>query len=161
MIKVCAGGVGLETVYQALSEGYKVRALARNPSRCANLYLDQQFPFLLHMALPHASLSMNRAYPRFFVAVEITSSDPDRAFNCVLSPLLCSVVVPPGSGGAARAGQPLSSPDLTVIPGDVTKWATPARPGPARCADSLGSRPAGEGEDGGIADADERRGREG
>lgn len=58
------GGVGLECVYQALSEGYKVRALARNPSR---------------------------------------------------------VVVPPGSGGAARAGQPLSSPDLTVIAGDVTK----------------------------------------
>jgi hypothetical protein len=35
--------------------------------------------------------------------------------------ILRSVVVPPGSGGAARAGQPLSSPDLTVIAGDVTK----------------------------------------
>ena len=35
------------------------------------------------------------------------------------------IVVPPGSGGAARAGQPLTSPDLTVITGDVTKFVLP------------------------------------
>jgi hypothetical protein len=28
-----AGGVGLECVYQALADGHKVRALARDPSR--------------------------------------------------------------------------------------------------------------------------------
>jgi len=60
----------LECVYQALANGHKVRALARDPSR---------------------------------------------------------VVVPPGSGGAARAGQPLTSPDLTVIAGDVTKAEDVAR----------------------------------
>jgi len=58
------GGVGLETIYQALQSGNKVRALVRSPQR---------------------------------------------------------LVVPPGSGGEAKAGMPLESPDLEVIQGDVTK----------------------------------------
>jgi hypothetical protein len=41
---------------------------------------------------------------------------------------VCSVVVPPGSGGAARAGQAITSPDLTIISGDVTKCAPRAPP---------------------------------
>merc|ERR1711966_308019 len=58
------GGVGLETVYQALSSGFKVRALCRTPEK---------------------------------------------------------LVVPPGSGGESKAGSSITSPDLEIIQGDVTK----------------------------------------
>eukprot|EP00961_Rhodomonas_salina_P079159 1064159-Rhodomonas_salina.1 len=60
------GGVGLETVYQALAAGNKVRALCRSPDK---------------------------------------------------------LVIPPGNGGESKAGTTLTSPDLEIIQGDVTKKA--------------------------------------
>jgi hypothetical protein len=92
------GGVGLETIYQALAKGYDVRALARVCLRvvCMRRGRSGDRPLRLHDSR-----------------------------DCVQTP--SKVVVPPGSGGETKAGSPLTSTSLNIFQGDVTAYEDVAK----------------------------------